>query len=289
MQRVRYPVVAGMFYESDKNSLLKRLEWCFSHELGPRKLPSKFPTLKERVFGIVSPHAGYMYSGPVAAHGYYELSLREIPDLIVIVGPNHHGRGAPIAVPTHDIWRTPLGDVAVDQDFADRLVKKTELIEFDDAAHAYEHSIEVQLPFLQYIYSNRIKNLKILPIAMLLQNPDVSDTIGKAIKTLGDKLGYSVTVIASTDFTHYEPQKTAYYKDKMAIDSIIKLDSRLLYDTVIENNITMCGLGPVMMLISYLQAVGEVSARLLKYSTSGDITGDYSSVVGYASMIFTKK
>lgn len=288
MQRVRYPVVAGVFYESDEKSLLKRLEWCFLHELGPRKLPSKSPVLKEKVVGIVSPHAGYMYSGPIAAHGYYELSLRMRPDLVIIIGPNHHGRGAPIAVPTHEVWRTPLGDIIIDQDFATKLVKESRLVELDDIAHAYEHSIEVQLPFLQYVYGDRIKNLKVVPIAMLLQNPEVSDSLGKAIKSLEDKLGYNAMVIASTDFTHYEPQRIAYHKDKMAIDAITELNLRRLYNVVIENSITMCGLGPVMTLISYVLTAGEISVKLLKYSTSGDVTGDYGSVVGYASIIFTK-
>lgn len=288
MQRIRYPVVSGVFYESDKKSLLKRLEWCFLHELGPRRLPSKSPILKERTVGIISPHAGYMYSGPIAAHGYYELSIRKRPDIVIIIGPNHHGRGAPIAVPTHEVWRTPLGDVMIDQDFATKLVKESKLVEFDDEAHIYEHSIEVQLPFLQYVYGNQIKNIKVVPISMLLQNPEVSDSLGKAIKSLGDELGYYEMLIASTDFTHYESQKTAYYKDKIAIDAIIEMNLRRLYDVVIENSITMCGLGPVMTLISYVLATGEVSVRLLKYSTSGDITGDYSSVVGYASIIFVK-
>jgi len=289
MQRVRYPVVAGVFYESSKESLIKRLEWCFLHDLGPKNLPSKSPIIKEKVVGMISPHAGYMYSGPIAAHGYYELSLRKRPDLIVIVGPNHHGGGAPVAVPTHDVWRTPLGDVLVDHDFIDKLVKESKLVEFDDIAHAYEHSIEVQLPFLQYVYGVETEKLKIVPITMLLQNPEVSNALGKAIKSLGDELGYDIMVIASTDFTHYEPQRTAYHKDKMAIDAIMKMNLRLLYDVVIENNITMCGLGPVMTLISYVLTVGDVNARLLKYATSGDITGDYTSVVGYASALFTRE
>ena len=287
MPRVRYPAVAGAFYESDSRSLRRRLEWCFKHGLGPGRLPASEPTAGEPPLGLVSPHAGYMYSGPVAAHGYYELSLRDAPDVVVIVGPNHHGLGAPVALSTHDAWRTPLGDVRVDRDFVSALTRRG-VAELDDAAHMYEHSIEVQLPFLQYAYGERASQLRIVPIAMLLQNPDVSEELGRAIHEVSEELGARPLVIASTDLTHYEPQGSAQEKDRAAIDAILRMDPRRLYDVVVERDITMCGVGPVMTLIAYANSVGAAKATLLKYATSGDVTGDYSSVVGYASVLVTR-
>ncbi len=286
MDKVRYPAVAGSFYESSKEDLIKRLEWCFLHRLGPGKLPTKKAEVEERVLGIVSPHAGYMYSGPVAAHGFYELSRRKKPDLFIILGPNHYQAGALLAVSSADVWSTPLGYVRVDQDAAKKLVQISKLLEYDDTAHLYEHSIEVQLPFLQYIYG---EDFKIVPISMILQEPNACIELGKAIFEFAKENNLNITVIASTDFTHYEPHEVASRKDKLAIDAILKLNPKLLYDTVIEHDITMCGCGPVMTLLSYLNNFSNVEARLLKYATSGDITGDYSSVVGYASIIFLLK
>ena len=284
MNKIRYPAVAGSFYEGTKESLIKRLEWCFKHKLGPGKLPSKTIEINERVIGIISPHAGYIYSGPIAAHGYYEISRRPKAHVYVLIGPNHHGIGAPIAISKADLWRTPLGDVKVDHEIAKKLIDISKLIEYDDEAHMYEHSVEVQIPFLQYVLTGEIN---IVPISMLLQNPDISKEIGNALYKLSKKENIYITVIASTDFTHYEPHEIAKRKDKMAIDCILKGDYKALYDVIIENNITMCGPGPVMTLLAYASNFSNVRIKLLKYATSGDITGDYTAVVGYASIIIT--
>ena len=278
----RSPVVAGTFYEGTKEGLIKRLEWCFLHELGPGKIPKLNVKGSRRILGIVSPHAGYMYSGPVAAHGYSALAEDGIVDVVVLIGPNHHGMGAPLAVYPKGLWITPLGEVPVADEIVDRLVKCAGIVEKDTTAHLYEHSLEVQLPFLQYVLG---REFKIVPITMLLQNYDASVTLANA---LVDVLkGYNHIVIASTDFTHYEPHDHARNKDEKAIARILDLDAKGLYDVVLEMNISMCGYGPVMVLIEYSRRVGAREVKLLKYATSGDITKDYSSVVGYASLIVT--
>ncbi len=284
MPKKRGPAVAGSFYESNKEALIKRLRWCFLHSLGPGVLPSKTLKKTEEAIGLVSPHAGYMYSGPIAANGFYEISLRFKPEIFIIVGPNHHGIGSPIALSSSEYWETPLGDVKVSLEFAKDLAKKAGIIEFDDTAHLFEHSIEVQLPFLQYIYG---ENIEIVPIVMMLQSFEAGKILGEAIATLSSELNIKTLVIASTDFTHYEPHETAVKKDKAAINCILSLDSKGLYNTILEKDISMCGPGPVMTLIEYARKIGGKPV-LIKYATSGDITGDRSAVVGYASIIFTR-
>lgn len=286
--RKRLAIVAGMFYPGEKNTLLKEIEKCFKSPLGPGNLPAykKESIEKAKIIGAVVPHAGYQYSGPVAAHVYYELATKSTtPDVIVILGPNHQGLGAPIAVSTADYWTTPLGEVEVDHTFVEKLVEISEIIERDDLAHSYEHSIEVQIPFLQYIFPN--SKLRIVPITMMLQEPKSSKIVGEAIKQAADELKLSdVVVLASSDFTHYESQNVAYRKDKKAIDSILELDARKFYDIIIENDISVCGPGPIMTLISYAKQFSNVKAKLLKYATSGDVTGRLDAVVGYAAITF---
>lgn len=285
MPKKRSPAVAGSFYESSKETLVKRLRWCFTHFLGPGVLPSDTLKRSGEAIGLISPHAGYMYSGPIAANGFYEISLRLKPEIFIIIGPNHHGIGSPIALSSSEYWETPLGDVRVNLEFAKDLAKKTGIIEFDDTAHLFEHSVEVQLPFLQYIYGG---NIEIVPIVMMLQSLEASKILGEAIAALSSELNVKTLVIASTDFTHYEPHEIAIEKDKAAINCILSLDSKGLYNTIFEKNISMCGPGPVMALMEYARRTCGKPA-LIKYATSGDVTGDKSAVVGYASIIFARK
>ncbi|OYT62918.1 MAG: AmmeMemoRadiSam system protein B [Thermofilum sp. ex4484_15] len=283
MARVREPSVAGTFYEAEPASLRSRIEWCFKHSLGPAKIPVVNKLGKRNLLGLISPHAGYLYSGPIAAHGYSALAEDGCIDVAVILGPNHHGVGAPIAVYPEGVWRTPLGEVKVANELVGKLVKESSIVEEDEEAHLLEHSIEVQLPFLQYIYGD---NFSILPITMYLQTPEAGMELGKAlIKVLE---GLNFVIIASTDFSHYEYYEVAKRKDKRAIEAILKMEPKELYNRVIEEDITMCGYGPVMTLLYALGEVGGIEAKLLKYATSGDVTGDYSSVVGYASIAFKK-
>ena len=283
--RIRRPAVAGLFYEASRDRLLKQLEEAFTHPLGPGSKPPKPGEYTGRVLGIVAPHAGYMYSGHVAAHGYVELARGGAPDAVILVGPNHHGMGMPVAASEADAWETPLGSVEVDKDLAKRLVEWSGVLAFDEEAHKYEHSLEVQLPFLQYVFG---EGFKIVPISMYLQNPEVSRKLGAAIARAFEELGVKAYVVASSDFTHYEEARRAREKDEAAIDMILKLDEGGLYDVIVERDITVCGYGAIMALIAAARRLGA-EARLLKYANSGDVTGDYSSVVGYASIVFYRK
>jgi len=224
-----------------------------------------------------------MYSGPVAAHSYYQLAMDGKPDVIVIFSPNHTGRGSALALMNEGAWRTPLGDVEIDVEVADKILRESCIIDVDEEAHAYEHSIELQLPFLQYLYGSAFK---FVPICFLMQDLESSRVVGQA--TAKALSGKNALVIASTDMTHYEPQESAEKKDKMAIDAAIKMDEEQYYSTVESHAISICGYGPTIAAITASKLLGAKKAQLLCYKTSGDVTGDYSSVVGYASISFTK-
>ena len=284
MGRVREPSVAGTFYEAEPTSLRSRIEWCFKHKLGPAKIPVVNKMGRRDIVGLIAPHAGYVYSGPIAAHGYSALAEDGCVDVVVILGPNHHGIGAPIAVYPEGVWKTPLGEVSIAKEVVRTLMERAGIVEDDEEAHLLEHSIEVQLPFLQYIYGD---NFSLVPITMYLQTPEASMELGRALaKTLE---GVNSVIIASTDFSHYEYHEVAKRKDEKAIESIIEMKPKELYNRVLEEDITMCGYGPVMALLYALKETSRVKAELLKYATSGDITGDYSSVVGYASIVFRRE
>jgi len=281
--KIRRPYVAGQFYAGSQKSLKAQIEQCFKHELGPGALPKVADKRLEKIVGLVSPHAGYMYSGPVAAHGYHRLAQEGRPDVVVLFGPNHSGSGSALALMKEGFWRTPLGDVEIDTATADLILRASNIIDVDDSAHAFEHSIEVQLPFLQFLYGS---SFKFVPICFLMQDLQSSREVGSAVaKALGGK---NAVVIASTDMTHYEPQRMAEKKDKAAIEAMIKLDEEELNSTIEAYNMSMCGYGPTMATITAAKALGAKKAELLCYKTSGDVVGDYSAVVGYASLMFTK-
>ncbi len=275
--RVRTPAVAGMFYESNPEDLKHRIEWCFKHKLGPGSIPE----VKEgprKIIGLICPHAGYMYSGPVAAWSYKALAEDGRPECFIILGPNHTGYGATISIMTEGKWSTPLGEAEIDSSIAKRILEYSKIAEEDDYAHLSEHSIEVQLPFLQYLYGD----VNFVPICMMLQTYDIALELGEAIsKAVADK---DVVIIASTDFTHYEPHSSAYEKDNAVIECIVNLDAKKMIDLVYRRGISMCGPGPVATTIIASKMLGATKAIKMKYATSGDITGDYYSVVGYASI-----
>ncbi len=279
----RYPTVAGSFYEYDPEKLKKQIEWAFTHKLGPGKLPQLNIERRKETLGVIVPHAGYMYSGPIAAHAYLKLAEEGLPETIILIGPNHTGYGSAISVMTKGSWVTPLGEVEIDEEMAKIIVKESGIAAPDEKAHIYEHSNEVQLPFLQYIYGSRFK---IVPITLMLQTPEVAKDIAKAIHKAWSHIGRDLIIVATTDFTHYEPHSIATRKDKLIIDKIIKLDSEGLYKTIEEYNVSMCGPGPVMTLIELAKFTNAKNVILLAYATSGDITGDKSAVVGYASIQF---
>lgn len=263
--------------------MIKQIEDCFKHRLGPGYLPKvKLIEGERKIYGLVSPHAGYMYSGPIAAHGYCKLAEDGAPTVFVILGPNHTGLGSGISIyPFEGVWKTPLGDVEVDPQICRRIVEASDLVDIDERAHIYEHSIEVQIPFLQYLYGSP----KIVPICMLMQDLETSRELGEALaKALK---GVDTVIIASTDLNHYEPHDRTLKKDRLVIDAILRMDEEALFKAV-DEGVSMCGPGPVATMIVTLKMLGHFKTVLLSHRTSGDITGDYSSVVGYASIVFER-
>ncbi len=276
--KVRKPVVSGTFYADTPEELREQIEWCYKHELGPGVVPQVNKAGSREIVALVVPHAGYIYSGPVAAHAYKELAEDGVFDTAVILGPNHTGYGSPVSVWTENSWVTPLGKMEINQEFARGVLGG--IIEADETAHIYEHSIEVQLPWLQHLYGE----LKIVPIAMLAQDMETAREVGKAISKAGD----NAIIIASSDFTHYEPHSIAAEKDRSMIEAIVNLDEEMLYEQRRLLNCTMCGYGPVASAIVAAKEMKAKTANLLKYATSGDTTGDFSRVVGYGSIVIKR-
>ncbi len=262
---IRKPAVAGYFYPRDPLRLREQIEQYL--------LP-----MAQRIKAIaaVSPHAGYVYSGPVAGAVYSHL---QIPQRVVLLGPNHTGMGAKASIMTQGTWATPLGEVEVDEGLALKILENSQFLKEDVNAHLAEHSLEVQLPFLQYFRPD----LKIVPIVLMGTSFEMAQEIGQALaKTLtnGEAL-----IISSTDMSHYEPQEVASQKDQTAIEAILQLDPQSLYQRVVQKNISMCGVMPTVATLVASLLLGAEEARLISYMTSGDITGDYSQVVGYAGVI----
>jgi hypothetical protein len=276
--KIRKPAVSGMFYAGTARELEEQIEWCYKHELGPGAIPRVNSKGLREVVAIVVPHAGYYYSGPVAAHAYKELADDGIFDTAVILGPNHTGYGYPVSLWAGASWSTPLGDVEINKKLAQKLLG--EIIKADETAHIHEHSIEVQLPWLQYLY----KKIRIVPITMLAQDIETARAVGKAIAQAGDNL----IIIASSDFTHYEPQPVAMGKDSSVIEAIVALDEEELYKRCESLNCTMCGYGPIASAIVAAKEMKAQKASLLKYATSGDTSGDFSRVVGYSSIVIKR-
>ncbi|MCZ7356029.1 MAG: MEMO1 family protein [Candidatus Methanoperedens sp.] len=262
---MRNPAVSGQFYPGSKNDLNGNLSRCFAG----------LPSLERAVLGAVVPHAGYIYSGNTAAYVYSALPKA---DTFVLLGPNHTGYGSPVAV-SGETWSTPLGEVKSDADFIKALPKK--IIDIDETAHRHEHSIEVQLPFLQY----RFSDFKIVPICMGMQDEETALDVGMELAEAIRNVAGKVVIIASSDFTHYRPDKIARENDRYFIESILNLDIPGFYGRLFERNATVCGYGPIAAMLAATKNLGAKKATLLKYSTSGDTTGDASAVVGYAGII----
>jgi AmmeMemoRadiSam system protein B len=271
---MRSPAAAGQFYASGKADLERQIEECFNSPLGPKAVPA-VQDGSRRIVGGVSPHAGFMFSGPVAAHLFSAIASDGFPETFVIIGPNHTGRGSGIAITTED-FETPLGIAKVDIELAE--VMKKDLIDIDPQAHYFEHSIELQLPFLQYLS----KDFKFVPICMAFQDYDAAISVGEIVRQAVE--GKDVIVIASTDFSHYVTKESAKKKDGMALEAIERMDAKALYDVVLDENISMCGYGPVMAMMT---ACKGSRARVLKYATSGDVR-PMNDVVGYASVVVEK-
>ena len=276
--QIRTPAVAGMFYPGESNELKKSINDSFVHSYGPGDQPHEF---SNKIFGIICPHAGYMYSGPIACHSFSAISSQAV-ELYVIVGPNHWGIGCDVATMKDCNWETPLGKVEVDSEAANDLSKSNKIIELDFFSHTKEHSLEVQIPMLQQIFS---QNFKILPIVMNNQNQSAAYEVGKAISLLSKTK--KIMIIGSSDFTHYEPNEFAHKQDEALIEPILRLDVDGFYKVLQEKQVTACGYGAIASTMIACKEMGATKGELLKYATSGDITGDVSSVVGYGSIIFT--
>ena len=266
---VRKPVVAGRFYPGSKTSLLREVESLIDSK-----------AKKQDAIGVVSPHAGYEYSGSVAGSVLSSIAPK---GNYVILGPNHTGSGERFGLDTSHSWMTPLGEVRLNRALADAIKKECRFIKDDSLSHAGEHSIEVQLPFLQVLQ----EDFEIVPIVVSYADLDAYREAGKAIAKAvkGLALEKDVTIIASSDMTHYEPQEDAKKKDAVAIEAVLALDEERLIDRVTEMDITMCGFAPTAIMIVAAKELGAKSTRLVRYQTSGDTSGDYSSVVGYAGII----
>jgi AmmeMemoRadiSam system protein B len=278
----RAPAVAGVFYPSDADELNQLIELSFKERrFGPGDLPPSKELRRRRIYGIVSPHAGYIYSGAVAANGYYETSSMNF-DRVVMIGPNHYGIGTGLATVRDGIWETPLGQVEIDTELASRISENSGILDFDDLAHSRDHCLEVQLPFLQYIKKNQFKEV---PIIIIIQDKGTASEIGQSIADSTRTL--NALLIASSDFTHYEPNSAAHRKDRELIGAILSLDTSIFYTTLERLNVSACGYGAIASIMTAAKALGATKGELLRYATSGDIVGDTNNVVGYASIIFT--
>jgi len=283
MAKLRRAVVAGMFYEGNAEALRAQVESCFLHRFGPKKLPVVDTAGPRKILGLVCPHAGYVYSGPVAANAFYALAQDGKVDNVVVLGPNHTGEGSGLAIMNEGAWRTPLGDVEIDSLLANDIVKETTVLDVDDVAHRHEHSIEVQLPFLQYMYGT---GFKFVPICFLMQDLESAREVGRAL--VEALAGRNAVVVASSDFTHYEPQASVNRKDTAALRAVEALDDKKFYEILEAENVSACGYAPIAALLTYAKGMGAKKAELLSHKTSGDITGDTTSVVGYAAVAIKK-
>lgn len=267
--KIRPAYVAGQFYPDEQKSLKKEIERLIDKNAA-----------KEDVIACVLPHAGYIYSGKVAAETVSRINIK---DKIILLGPNHTGYGADFSIMTEGAWLTPLGQVNIDSLLAKTLLKKSRHLQEDASSHEEEHSLEVELPFLQYFK----KDFEIIPIAFKSDNLkaliEVGSEIAKCIEEIKDK----VLIVASSDMTHYEAQANAEKKDKEAIKAILELDEDNLFQKINELDISMCGYAPVIAMISAAKNLGAKQGKLIKYQTSGDVTQDFESVVGYAGIIIS--
>ena len=291
---MREPIVAGMFYESDFESLDKQVNGCFTHKMGPGDLPVKIKAgyLK----AAIAPHAGYAFSGPCAAWVYKEIAESKLPDLFLVLGTSHSGFDSCISL---EDWKTPFGTMKNDRDFAKELMKSSGINQ-DEDAHSQEHSIEVQLPFLQFSCKDYMDKLRFVPL-MVSHTADF-EALGKVIAETIASTKKKLCIIASSDFTHYgcnygyvpfkdNIKEGIYELDKKAIKLITGLETKKFMEYVEKKEATICGAYPIATLLSAINSATKPSEKpgkghLLQYYTSGDLVGDYSNAVGYAAIIF---
>jgi hypothetical protein len=272
MKRVREPVAAGTFYPGTAAGLSAALGRLFPGEVRAAE------RALEGLIGLVVPHAGYVYSGRVAAAGYAALAERGRPNWVLVLGANHTGMGRSLSLARMGTWRTPLGEAPIDTDLADRLIAAG--IEVAEEAFLGEHSIEVELPFLQYLFGIQIP---FVPVSVMLSPfPDLAVAGERIAEVVRGKGG---AIVASSDFTHYEPAEVARRIDHGAIERILALDAEGFYERVVRERLSICGAAAITLLLAMGRRLGWNDARLVSYATSGDVTGDDRAVVGYASLL----
>ena len=268
----RAPAVAGTFYQIDKGRLIKEIESCFSR--------AGVEIKEENFKACVVPHAGYLYSGPIAAHVYSKIKKSNF----IIIGPNHQPYGSKYSLMSYGEWKTPLGGVKINEKVAKEILK-CHLVKEDPISHKYEHSIEVQLPFLQYRFGGEFTFVPLILVneywpEFLEECRIIGKSIAKIIKKEKDKW----IVISSSDFSHYVPEEYAHRVDNWVIESILKLDEKEFFERIVEKKVSVCGFGGIMISIVVAKELGAKKGLLLKYGTSGEVAGK-SSVVGYAGII----
>ncbi len=276
---VRRPAVAGSFYPDDPAELKAAIRESYTHPLGPGSLP---PAKEEKhgLMAFVCPHAGYVYSGPVAAHSYLWASSLRHPELVVVIGPNHYGVGSGISTFREGEWATPLGNLEVDAEAARRIVELTGIVDFDPESQRREHSLEVQLPFMQEIY----RTFKILPICLAFQDLETARELGRGLSVI--LKGRDALLVASSDLTHYEPAAIAREKDTALLETVKRMDIEGFYRVLEEKSVTACGYGAIATVMEASRLLGCQRGELHKYASSGDTTGDNDAVVGYPSVSF---
>lgn len=274
---IREPVVAGQFYPDRKEDLKNMIKSCFEHEYGPGNYPIE---TSETIFGIICPHAGYVYSGPTACHSYKSISSQN-PELAIIIGPNHFGIGKNVATMIDAQWQTPLGLIQVDSEAAQEVVEKSKIIEVDNYSHSQDHSLEVQIPMLQSVFS---KELQILPIILLAQDLETARDVGYVVSAIAKNR--NSIIVGSSDFTHYEENSFAHLQDKALIEPILEMNVEEFYHVLKEKRVTACGFGAIASTMIACKNLGATKGELLSYATSGDVSGDTRSVVGYGAIKF---
>jgi MEMO1 family protein len=268
---LRHSAVAGRFYPRDPDDLRAEVSNYLAQPLAANQAARK-------AIGCVAPHAGYMYSGHVAGAVFARV---EIPRRCIVLCPNHTGMGVPLAIMSDGAWETPLGEVMIDTELAAALKQRFPVLQEDSAAHRAEHATEVELPFLQM----RQPELRFIPIALGTRQFETLEQLGNALADVIAAQKDRVLIVASSDMNHYESDALTRVKDHRAIERMLTLDPRGLYDVVTEQNISMCGLGPAIAMLTAARQLGAKSAELVKYATSADVSGDRERVVGYAGIV----
>jgi AmmeMemoRadiSam system protein B len=268
---LRHPAVAGRFYPGDPSDLRAEVRGYLSqaHTVKPDPV---------RALGCIAPHAGYMYSGHVAGAVFERV---EVPKRCIVLCPNHTGVGRALAVMSEGAWQTPLGDVPIDGGLAAALKARFPALQEDATAHRAEHAVEVELPFL----FTRQPELRFIPIAVGTGEFETLDQLGRALADVIAAQNDPILIVASSDMNHYESDALTRVKDHRAIERILTLDPRGLYDVVTQQDISMCGFGPAVAMLTAARQLGAKSAELVKYATSGDVSGDRNMVVGYAGVV----